>query len=365
MRIDTTRQSVVFKDLFGKRVVARFDQPDSSSDGGALLLKACDERLGLTDALARCLPDGRQQSKVAHSFHDLVRQRVFGIACGYEDCNDAARVGNDPVHKLLVGRDPIFDEVLLNPKLMALTDLALGRGALISQLTSSVKPQARRLGIGLGLHADQNWFPEPFPEHMQTITCCWACDEFTLEQGATMVIPKSHFHRRLPTREEMAACEGAVPIECPAGSIVVWNGETWHGSYKRTSTGERVVLHITYGRNCLRPIESYDHLGDDYFDVRAAGAIAAAKARHRGAADKLIALIDDPHGDVQESAVLALGIATAAKVETHGNVAPLGQLLCNYDGARTLLVAAKAVQDQKPCASFACGQAVRRVHHAG
>ncbi len=75
MRNDTTRQSVVFKDLFGKPVVARFDQPDSSSDGGAVLLKACDERLGLTDALARCLPDGRQQSKVEHSFHDLVRQR--------------------------------------------------------------------------------------------------------------------------------------------------------------------------------------------------------------------------------------------------------------------------------------------------
>ncbi len=103
MRNDTTRQSVVFKDLFGKPVVARFDQPDSSSDGGAVLLKACDERLGLTDALARCLPDGRQQSKVAHSFHDLVRQRVFGIACGYEDCNDAARVGDDPIHKLWSG----------------------------------------------------------------------------------------------------------------------------------------------------------------------------------------------------------------------------------------------------------------------
>ncbi len=107
MRDDTTQQSFVFKDLFGKPVVARFDQPDSSSDGGAVLLKACDQRLGLTDALSRCLHDRRQQSKVAHSFHDLIRQRVFGIACGYEDCNDAARVGNDPVHKLLVDRDPM------------------------------------------------------------------------------------------------------------------------------------------------------------------------------------------------------------------------------------------------------------------
>ena len=107
---DTTRQSVVFKDLFGKPVVARFDQPDSSSDGGAILLKACDERLGLTEALTRCLHDGRQQSKVEHSVHDLIRQRVYGIACGYEDCNDAARIGEDPVHKMLVDRDPVDAE---------------------------------------------------------------------------------------------------------------------------------------------------------------------------------------------------------------------------------------------------------------
>lgn len=59
----STQQSVVFKDLFGRPVVARFDQPDSSSDGGApLLLKACDERLRLTRAMAGCVRDPRQQS---------------------------------------------------------------------------------------------------------------------------------------------------------------------------------------------------------------------------------------------------------------------------------------------------------------
>lgn len=58
---DTTRQSVLFKDLFTKPVVACFDQPDSSSDGGALFLKACDEPLGLTQSLARCLLDARHR----------------------------------------------------------------------------------------------------------------------------------------------------------------------------------------------------------------------------------------------------------------------------------------------------------------
>jgi hypothetical protein len=112
MRDGTTGQSVIFKDLFGKPVVACFDQPNASSDGGAVLLKACDERLGLTHALAECSHDPRQQSKVAHSFHGLLRQRVYGIACGYEDCNDAARIGEDPVNKMLLDRDPIKGSAL-------------------------------------------------------------------------------------------------------------------------------------------------------------------------------------------------------------------------------------------------------------
>lgn len=107
MSNDITRDGVVFNDLFGKQVVARFDQPDSSSDGGALLLKACDERLCLTQALSDCLIDSRQPGKVVHELRDLIRQRVYGLACGYEDCNDAARLKTDPIHKMLIDRDPV------------------------------------------------------------------------------------------------------------------------------------------------------------------------------------------------------------------------------------------------------------------
>jgi hypothetical protein len=97
----------MFSELFEKPVVAQFDQPHGSSDGGAVLLKACDERLHLTERLAACFPDERQPGKVKHTLHDLIRQRVFAIACGYADCNDAARLADDPVHKMLVERDPL------------------------------------------------------------------------------------------------------------------------------------------------------------------------------------------------------------------------------------------------------------------
>lgn len=107
MTDDNTVAGVVFDDLFGKQVVARFDQPDASSDGGALLLGACDQQLGLTGALSTCLVDKRQAGKVAHSLRELVCQRVYAIGCGHEDCNDAARLKADPIHKMLMGRDPV------------------------------------------------------------------------------------------------------------------------------------------------------------------------------------------------------------------------------------------------------------------
>jgi hypothetical protein len=95
-----------------KPVVARFDQAQASTDGGAVLLTALDGRLQLTDRLAGCLADHRDPDKILHPLRDLLRQRIFGLACGYEDANDAARLANDPLHKLAVGRDPVTGAAL-------------------------------------------------------------------------------------------------------------------------------------------------------------------------------------------------------------------------------------------------------------
>lgn len=111
MTQDTT-QSVLFPALFSKPVLASFDQPDSSSDGGAILLKAIDSELGLTERLARCIRENREAGKIVHSMLDLFRQRVYGISCGYPDCNDADRLVDDPIQKLLLDRDPIDGDSL-------------------------------------------------------------------------------------------------------------------------------------------------------------------------------------------------------------------------------------------------------------
>ena len=105
----TPAQCVLFTDLERRPVVLAFDQAHGSSDGGGILLSAANQRFGdgLIESLSSCLQDGRQQGKVDHPLTDLMRQRIYGLACGYEDANDAARIGADPMHKLLAGRDPI------------------------------------------------------------------------------------------------------------------------------------------------------------------------------------------------------------------------------------------------------------------
>jgi hypothetical protein len=103
----TITQTVLFGDLVERPLVATFDQPHASSDGGAILLKAADRHLGLLAALSATVPDGRVPARVTHGVGDLVAQRVFAIACGHPDGNDGDRLADDPIHKLLLGRDPI------------------------------------------------------------------------------------------------------------------------------------------------------------------------------------------------------------------------------------------------------------------
>jgi len=122
----TVAQTVLFPTLFEKPLVASFDTPQQSSDGGAILLKAIDDELGLTARLAACIPEWRQPGKIEHDLPTLVRQRCFGLACGYADANDAAHLKADPIHKLLVGRDPRTDPDLASQPTLSRFENGLG-----------------------------------------------------------------------------------------------------------------------------------------------------------------------------------------------------------------------------------------------
>lgn len=95
-----------FGSLLGKEVVADFQGGQITSEGGGLLLREVDRRYALTQALARCLDDPRDPDRLTHELITLVRQRLFSIALGYEDTNDAATLRRDPALKAMSGRLP-------------------------------------------------------------------------------------------------------------------------------------------------------------------------------------------------------------------------------------------------------------------
>jgi hypothetical protein len=130
LRNETIPQTVLFPDLFNKPLVATFDPPLASSDGGAILLKAAEARYGLIDGFARCLVEDRQPGKVRHTLEDLLAQRIFGLACGHPDANDADRLANDPIHKLLLGRDPVDGDPLASQPTISRFENQIGVQAL-------------------------------------------------------------------------------------------------------------------------------------------------------------------------------------------------------------------------------------------
>ena len=150
MTTDTVPQTVLFPDLFDKPLFAKFNQEQASSDGGAVLLKAAERVYGLVKAFARCLSDKRAPEKIRHTLADLIGQRIFGIACGHPDCNDAEHLADDPIHKLLLGRDPVAGESLASQPTLSRFENAAGRGALYDMgcelAARVVERHRRRLG---------------------------------------------------------------------------------------------------------------------------------------------------------------------------------------------------------------------------
>ena len=89
-----------------KQVTAAFDGGRLTSDGGVMLLAMADRRLGIAERLARCFPDRRDRLRITHTLADMVRARIFAIACGYEDADDLDVCAPIPPSSSLAGGCP-------------------------------------------------------------------------------------------------------------------------------------------------------------------------------------------------------------------------------------------------------------------
>jgi hypothetical protein len=104
---ECSQSSFDFQGLFSRGVVGRFDGGQITSDGGALLLREVESRIRIVERFAECFRDHRSPERIEHSVNELVAQRIYGLALGYEDLNDHDQLRSDPLMAVVAGkRDP-------------------------------------------------------------------------------------------------------------------------------------------------------------------------------------------------------------------------------------------------------------------
>ena len=115
---ECSQETFAFTAHFSRRVEAGFSAGQVSTDGGALLLREVDRKINLLDRLAGCLSDGRAPLLVQHQLSEMLGQRIYGLALGYEDLNDHEQLRSDPLLAMLSGKrkleEPLAGKSTLN-----------------------------------------------------------------------------------------------------------------------------------------------------------------------------------------------------------------------------------------------------------
>lgn len=113
-----TNQNMLFKELFNKKIQIDFNGGHISSDGGLLVLRELEDKTHMIKKIASVIPEWRHPGYVRHNIYHLLIQRVFQIACGYEDSNDSNELRKDPLFKIGCDRLPLAEDLLASQPTM-------------------------------------------------------------------------------------------------------------------------------------------------------------------------------------------------------------------------------------------------------
>ncbi|MEZ5557644.1 MAG: phytanoyl-CoA dioxygenase family protein [Pseudomonadales bacterium] len=156
--------------------------------------------------------------------------------------------------------DPVFEEILLAPKPLALVTYLLGESCLLSSIGCHFKGPG---GDPLVLHSDNgNGMPAPFSPISMVANVNYALTPYSREAGALAMVPGSHKLARQPTAREMRLDGGhtnpnAIAMDLAPGDAVVWHGNTWHGSFARQVPGVRMNLAVYFNRQHIQTQEQH------------------------------------------------------------------------------------------------------------
>ena len=203
------------------------------------------------------------------AFQERLRSAVLAVhecrtgqQIGLDDVASAKLSGDMPAngHWAILTDDPVFQEAIMNPTVLAMAKYLCGNSVLLSDLLCLLKQQDER--ITHPLHTDQHGTPPPLPPYSQVANVTWALTEYKKGNGPVAVVPKSHLKSRYPSPDEANflredAPVKAIPVEAPAGSLIIWHGATWHGSYPRESAGLRLNLIMVFTRVYMKQIRDF------------------------------------------------------------------------------------------------------------
>ena len=235
------------------------------------------ENLGLVDHITQLDEEGYTvippELVAPIEFHDRIRKavadvhekrtsqridpRTFETAQLYEE--------DRPIngHWNILPEDSVFQEVVMNSTVLAMAKYLCGNSVLLSDINCMLKQKNETLTHPL--HTDQHGTPPPLPPYAQVCNVTWTLTDYKKGDGLTAIVPKSHLRERYPLPEESNflsedAPVKAIAIEADAGSLIVWHGKTWHGSWPRENAGLRVNLILVFTRVYMRQIQDFKNM---------------------------------------------------------------------------------------------------------
>ena len=155
------------------------------------------------------------------------------------------------VHSRVVARSPELQRLLIAPAILGVLDRMLGPHCVRYQLSSAQGIEILPGAADQELHRDDDIFRLPHPHVCFEINAMWAVTAFTAENGATRVVPGSHL---LPSGVKPDAAQ-AVQVAMRPGSLLLWQGATWHGAGANRTAMPRIGLYAGYSLGWLRQEE--------------------------------------------------------------------------------------------------------------
>ena len=208
------------------------------------------------------------------AFFDRMRDAVYHLAStedpaavdlNLQRAEDRPAYGRQFFH--LMVKDRVFAESLINPYTLTFGRYMMGASCRFYSQVAFFK--TGKVGTTY-LHSDSTGMPPPLPHYGNVCNVSWVLTDYTVENGTFYMVPGSHRHCRHPSEMEQPKLMGGsapddlgTPVLAEAGSLIVFHGNTWHGTVPKTTEGPRV--HVANGlcRNYVNPAETTDDVSAD------------------------------------------------------------------------------------------------------